>query len=273
MTRTAAARPGAGAIAAFFDVDNTIIRGASSFYIARGLHRRGYFNSLNIVKFAFEQLKYRVLGESKEQMDTLQENAMSIIEGWSVADMASIGEEIYDEVLALRIYPGTKAILDGHLKRGHEVWLVTASPVEVGKIIARRLGATGALGTVAERNRGFYTGKLIGGLMHGANKAKATKVLAAERGIDLSKSYAYGDSMNDVHILGEVGNPCAINPEGRLRRYAKKQEWPIQDFRGKKGTGRRGIVATTSAGTLWVILAVLRKIKRSFVAVFSRKKP
>ena len=120
MTRTAAARPGAGSVAAFFDVDNTIIRGASSFYIARGLHRRGYFNTLNIIKFAFEQLKYRVLGESQEQMDTLQENAMLIINGWSVAEMASIGEEIYDEVLALRIYPGTKAILDIHLKRGHD---------------------------------------------------------------------------------------------------------------------------------------------------------
>src|SRR5690606_33053590 len=122
---------GAASVAAFFDMDNTVIRGASAYHIARGLQQRGYFRLRDILHFGWEQAKYVLLGETHEQMDSLREEALSIIKGWSVAEMAQVGEEVYDEVLALRIYPGTKAIIDDHLAQGHEVWIVTASPVEV----------------------------------------------------------------------------------------------------------------------------------------------
>ncbi len=264
-TDTSRAKDGHASIAAFFDVDNTIIRGASAYHIARGLRRRGFFTRRDVIGFAWEQLKYLVFGETKQQMNDLREEALSIIKGWSVAEMTSIAEDVYDEVLALRIFPGTKKILDGHLQQGHEVWLVTASPVEVGRMIARRLGATGALGTVAEHKRGYYTGALVGDLMHGENKAHAARQLARERDISLAHSYGYGDSLNDVPLLETVGNPCAINPDLRLRRYAKHRGWDLRDFRGRKGNGRRSIAARTTAGALWAFLAVLRVLKRTIV--------
>lgn len=252
-------------IAAFFDVDNTIIRGASAYHIARGLRRRGFFTRRDVIRFAWEQAKYLTIGETKRQMNDLREEALSIIKGWSVAEMTSIAEDVYDEVLALRIFPGTKRILDHHIEEGHEVWLVTASPVEIGRMIARRLGATGALGTIAKHERGYYTGALVGDLMHGENKAHAVHQLAKERGLDLTHSYGYGDSLNDVPLLETVGNPCAINPDLRLRRYAKSRHWDLRDFRGRNGTGRRSIAARTTAGTMWALLAVLRVVKRTIV--------
>ena len=258
MTSSAGAPARTGRLAAFFDVDNTIVRGASPFHIARGLHRRGYLRNSAIIRFGWQQFKYNMFGERASQIDRVRKEALSIIRGWSVAEMTSIGEEIYDEVLALRIFPATKGLLDAHLARGHEVWLITASPVEVGRMIARRLGATGALGTIAEHERGYYTGALIGDLLHGEAKAKAALELAEDRGLDLDNSFAYGDSANDVPILSAVGFPCAINPERRLRRYAKKHGWPIRDFRGKRSNGRRGLMATTGAGMLWVFLTILR---------------
>jgi len=257
-------------IVAFFDVDNTIIRGASAYHIARGLRRRGFFTRRDVLSFAWEQAKYLIFGESARQMNEVRDEALSIIKGWSVAEMTSIAEDVYDEVLALRIFPGTKKLLDRHLSKGHEVWLVTASPVEVGRMIARRLGATGALGTIAEHQRGHYTGALVGDLMHGENKARAVRKLAKERGLDLTHSYGYGDSLNDVPLLETVGNPCAINPDIRLRRYARRRGWDLRDFRGRKGNGRRSIVARTSAGALWVFLAVLRGLKRTLVGALRR---
>lgn len=152
-------------VAAFFDVDNTVIRGASAFHIARGLHERGFFTTRDIIRFGWEQMKYLVFGESDEQTRALRKEALSIVNGWSVAEMTTIGEEIYDEVLALRIFPGTKALIDEHRAQGHEVWFVTASPVEVGRMIARRLDATGALGTVVEQEGGYYTGRLVGDML------------------------------------------------------------------------------------------------------------
>src|SRR5690606_12601051 len=115
-----------------------------------------------------------------------------------------------------------------HLDAGHEVWIITASPVEVGELIGRRLGATGALGTVAEHLDGYYTGRLVGDMMHGRAKARAVLALAEEEGIDLASSFAYGDSMHDVPILSTVGHPVAINPDRRLRRHAQRVGWPVQ---------------------------------------------
>lgn len=247
-------------VAAFFDVDNTIIRGASAFHIARALKQRGYFGTRDIIKFGWEQGKYLVLGETEAQMETLRTDGVAIVKGWSVAEMAQIGEEVYDEVLALRIFPGTKKLLDDHLAKGHQVWLVTASPVEVGRVVAKRMGATGALGTTPEQEGGYYTGRLNGPMLHGAGKAEAITKLAAEQGLDLAASYAYGDSINDQYMLGAVGHPCAINPDSKLRSFAQEHGWDIKEFRDRRKSGRRGIVKASATGFVWVTMAVVRGI-------------
>jgi HAD superfamily hydrolase (TIGR01490 family) len=263
---------GVARVAAFFDVDNTIIKGASAFHIARGLRQRGYFRTRDIVRFAWEQAKYLIFGENDEQTKALRTEALSIVKGWSVAEMAAIAEEIYDELLAMRIFPGTKALIDEHLAKGHEVWFVTASPVEIGRLVARRLGATGALGTVAEHESGYYTGRLEGEMLHKEHKAVAVRKLAKDTGLDLDSSYAYGDSLNDAAMLGAVGNPCAINPDRRLRRLAKTNDWPIKDFRSRKGDGRRGIVRASFTGFVWVTLGILRGIKSALLKPFRRRR-
>lgn len=248
-------------VAAFFDVDNTVIRGASAFHIARGLWRRDYFTFRDIIKFGYEQSSYLMFGESQEQMDRLREHGLGIIEGWSVAEMTSVGEEVYDELLETRVYPGTKDIIDEHIAKGHEVWLVTASPIEIGRMLARRIGATGALGTVAEHVNGFYTGRLDGDFLHGPRKGERVRALAAERGIDLEASHAYGDSLNDRTMLETVGYPCAINPDPKMRKLARERGWPIREFRKRSKSGRRGVLKSSVTGAAWVTIQVARGVK------------
>ncbi|WP_378097498.1 HAD-IB family hydrolase [Cellulomonas sp. T2.31MG-18] len=264
--REAVVGPGApphGCVGAFFDVDNTIIRGASAFHLAVGLYRRGFFRRFDIVRFALHQARYLVFGENKQQIDELRSEALAIMRGHSVAEVAVIAEDVYDEVLTLRIYPGTRRLLDEHVAAGHAVWLVTATPVEVGELIARRLDATGALGTVAEHRDGFYTGRLVGDLLHGEAKAAAVRALAEREGIDLASSYAYGDSAHDVPILSLVGHPFAINPDRRLRRHAAEVGWPVREFRARRRATRRSINAASLAGLAWVAGLVARAVRRS----------
>lgn len=251
-----------GHIAAFFDVDNTIIRGASAYHLGVGLYRRGFFTWRDLIVMAVHQARYVAFGENKEQIDEVRSRALSIMRGHSVAEVCAIGEEVYDEVLSLRIFPGTQRLLDDHLASGHQVWLVTATPIEIGELIARRLGATGALGTVAEHEDGFYTGRLVGDMLHGRAKAAAVTALAKREGVDLSRSYAYGDSTNDVPILSTVGNPCAINPDSRLRRHAAAVGWPVREFRNRRRNARRGINAATAAGLAWALGLVWRAVRR-----------
>ena len=173
-------------MAAFFDVDNTMMQGASIFHLARGLHRRKFFTTREILAAAWKQAYFRIVGvEDPDHVAQTRVSALSFIAGHTVAELESLGEEIFDEAMAHRIWPGTRALAQMHLDEGERVWLVTAAPIEIARIIARRLGLTGALGTVAEHEDGVYTGRLVGDMLHGPAKAEAIKALAAREGLDL----------------------------------------------------------------------------------------
>jgi HAD superfamily hydrolase (TIGR01490 family) len=223
---------------AFFDVDNTLMRGASIYYFARGLAARKMFGAKDLVKMAFGQAYFRVRGsENAEHIDAARQAALAFVAGHRVSEIVALCEEIYDESMTNRIWEGTRALAQGHLAAGQRVWLVTATPVELASIIARRLGFTGALGTVAESVDGVYTGRLVGGLLHGAAKAAAVAALATREGLDLARCAAYSDSTNDLPMLQLVGHPAAVNPDAELRAVARAQDWPVHDFRaGRKAT-------------------------------------
>lgn len=237
--------------AAFFDVDNTMMMGASIFHFARGLAARKFFTFKDLSGFAMQQVKFRVGGaESHEGMQEARESALAFVKGKRVDEIVRLGEDIYDELMAEKIYSGTRAMAQTHLDAGQRVWLITATPVELAQLIAKRLGLTGALGTVAESQNGVYTGKLVGEAMHGQAKAAAIKAIAAREGLDLSRCSAYSDSSNDIPMLSLVGHPCAVNPDAQLKLYAKAHNWPIKDFRTGRKAAKVGIPAAAGTGAL-----------------------
>jgi len=237
--------------AAFFDVDNTVMQGASIFHLARGLHRRKFFTTRDILGAAYKQAYFRVVGvEDPEHVAEARNSALSFIAGHTVQELQELGEEIFDEAMAHRIWPGTRALAQLHLDQGQRVWLVTAAPVEIANIIARRLGLTGAMGTVAEHVNGVYTGQLVGDMLHGPAKAEAVKALAAREGLDLARCSAYSDSANDLPMLSLVGDPCAINPDAKLRAHAKEAGWRIRDYRTGRKAARAGLIAGGLAGAV-----------------------
>lgn len=251
--------------AAFFDVDNTLMQGASIFHLARGLHKRKYFTISQIMGMAWKQAYFRIAGvEDPEHLDSAKASALSFVAGHRVSDLREIGEEIYDEYMAEKIWPGTRGIAEDHLNAGRRVWIVTAAPIEIGDTIARRLGLTGALGTVAEHVDGIYTGRLVGDMLHNEAKAEAIKALAELEGLDLSRCYAYSDSSNDLPMLNVVGHPTAINPDSKLRGHAELHGWPIIDYR----TGRKlaNISAKTflTSAVVWLAAFVIKSAWRRF---------
>ncbi|MFI1400855.1 HAD family hydrolase [Streptomyces sp. NPDC020681] len=243
--------PGDDRAAAFFDLDNTVMQGAAIFHFGRGLYKRKFFQRRELARFAWQQTWFRLAGvEDPEHMQDVRESALSIVKGHRVSELMSIGEEIYDEYMADRIWPGTRALAQAHLDAGQKVWLVTAAPVETATIIARRLGLTGALGTVAESVEGVYTGKLVGEPLHGPAKAEAVRALAVAEGLDLSRCAAYSDSHNDIPMLSLVGHPYAINPDTKLRKHARAREWRLRDYRTGRKAAKVGIPAAAGVGAI-----------------------
>jgi HAD superfamily hydrolase (TIGR01490 family) len=237
--------------AAFFDVDNTMMMGASIFHFARGLAARKFFDTSDLAGFAWQQLKFRVGGrENQAGIQDHRDNALSFAAGRSVSEIVELGEEIYDDVMADRIWAGTRALANMHLDAGQRVWLVTATPVELAQIIARRLELTGALGTVAESVDGIYTGRLVGEILHGPAKAHAVRALAVQQGLNLRRCSAYSDSVNDVPMLSVVGTAVAVNPDSELRDVARSRGWEIRDFRTGRKAARIGVPSVLGAGAV-----------------------
>ncbi|WP_432541687.1 HAD family hydrolase [Kineococcus sp. SYSU DK002] len=218
--------------AAFFDLDGTVVRGASLFHLARGLAARGFFSRRELQRFARRAASFALRGEDLGHLGEVRELALAFVAGHTTAEIRQIGEEVWDEHLEADVSAGTRALTREHLRAGAPVWLVTAAPVELADVVARRLGMTGALGTVAESVDGTYTGRLLGEPLHGPAKADAVRALAERHGFDLRRCAAYSDSANDLPLLTLVGSPAVVNPDRALRRHAAAHAWPVHEFRG-----------------------------------------
>ena len=111
--------------------------------------------------------------------------------------------------------------------------------------LADVLAMDGAIGTPSEVVDGVYTGRLAGPFVYGEGKAKALRAFAAEKGIDLERSWAYSDSASDLPMLQAVGHPVAVNPDAELEELARRDGWDV--FRFEKLGQRLRIAGTTLA--------------------------
>ncbi|MBA5245018.1 HAD family hydrolase [Corynebacterium haemomassiliense] len=240
--------------AAFFDVDNTLIQGSSLILLAQGLFKKRFITLSELAPALHKQIRYRVSGsENADDIAEGREQALAVVKGKSVAELKQACREIVDNRMLEKSYADTIELAAMHLAAGQQVWLVSATPVQIGQALAETLGFTGALGTVAEEKDGKFTGRLVGDILHGPGKKHAVAALAALQQLDLSKCTAYSDSINDLPMLEMVGSPVAINPDRALRKHAKAQGWAVRDYRSVRRVVRAGVVPAVLAvaGVWW----------------------
>ena len=239
--------------AAFFDVDNTLIQGSSLILLAQGLFKKRFITLSELAPALRKQIRYRISGsENADDIAEGREQALAIVKGKSVEELKQACREIVDNRMLQKSYADTIELASMHLAAGQQVWLVSATPVQIGQALAETLGFTGALGTVAEEEDGKFTGRLVGDILHGPGKKHAVAALAALQQLDLSKCTAYSDSVNDLPMLNMVGSPVAVNPDRALRKHAKAQGWAVRDYRSMRRVVRAGVVpAVLAAAGLW----------------------
>ena len=231
--------------AAFFDLDKTLLPGAALFPVAREMYRQRYFTLADIARLAADQLQYRILGaEAEGSMRRARKTSLEAIRGRRKDEVVHLGRSVVQEEILPRLYPQAVELLTRHKRAGREVYISSSSPQDFLALLAEGLGIDGVVGTRAAIEDGVYTGELEGEMCHGPEKARRVAELAAERGIDLERSYAYSDSVNDLPMLELVGNPVAVNPDRDLLTHARRHGWPILDYR----TARRRTLIASAAG-------------------------
>jgi HAD superfamily hydrolase (TIGR01490 family) len=213
-------------VLALFDVDNTLIHGASAFHLARGLRAAGLLSMRDIVGAGWKQVRFTARGEHDRHLASARTRGLEVVTGIAVADMARLADDTYLRHTASTVWPETLRLAQEHLAKGHQVWLVTASPTFLARVIAQRLGFTGALGSALEVRDGAYTGRLDGEFLHGEHKATAARGLIARTGADPAECWAYSDSRHDIPLLSLVGHPVVVNPDQALAAHARASGWP-----------------------------------------------
>lgn len=221
------ATPSPTPIVAFFDVDNTLMRGASVYHLGWVAWKRGYLTFRDIVRFAWKQMRFIAVGENHRHQLAVRDRGLELIAGHTVAELEELAVETYHKRIERLLLPETVGLARDHRDKGHEVWLITATPEACARIIAKQLGLTGAIGSRIVSVDGVFTGELLGHVMHGQHKATAAAQLAAERGAELTDCWAYSDSRNDIPLLELVGNRVVVNPDAALARYARARSWSV----------------------------------------------
>jgi HAD superfamily hydrolase (TIGR01490 family) len=217
--------------AAFFDLDKTIVSRSSSLALGRPLYRAGMVSRGQLMRGAYAQLVYLLIGADEGRMERLKEGMLQLTKGWDRGQVERLVQDVMLEVIDPYVYQEALDLIGEHQAAGRRIYIVSSSPEEVVRPLARHFGVSGVIATRAQvgpDNR--YTGELEF-YAYGEQKADAIRQVARRARVDLSGSYAYTDSSTDVPMLEAVGHPVAVNPDRDLRHLAEERGWEIRDFR------------------------------------------
>jgi HAD superfamily hydrolase (TIGR01490 family) len=220
---------GGGRIAAFFDLDKTVIAKSSTFVFSKPFYAQGLLNRRAVLESSYAHFLFLLSGADHDQMERMRAHLTDMCAGWDVGQVKSIVAETLHELVDPLIYAEAADLIADHRIRGHDVVIVSASGEEIVSPIAEALGASHTAATRMVVADGKYTGA-VEFYCYGEGKVAAIEKLAATEGYDLARCYAYSDSVTDLPMLGAVGHPTAVNPDRNLRKEATARGWPILAF-------------------------------------------
>lgn len=254
-------------VGAFFDVDETLVRGATAFWAAQEMFARRLFGLRDLLFAAKQTFQFVLFGENLNKIDDSVDRAIQVLEGNSVQELLEIGEHLFETYFLPRVYHPTYERLKKHMEAGHQVWLVSATPWIIAEVFARRLGIAGGVGTKMRVAGGFLQGGIDGHVVHGPAKVEVLEEIATGHNLRLEESWAYSDSANDIPLLSAVGHPVAVNPDRELAHFARAHGWEVLEARGrgdilKRAAAKAGLAAGLGLGTWLVARKVWKRARR-----------
>ncbi|AKK10197.1 HAD family hydrolase [Corynebacterium uterequi] len=216
-------------VAAFFDLDKTIIATNSAFAYGKVLFDHGYISAAEAFQIYLTKKAFMRSGMSSDKMDSELDHLTAMVTGWNASEISRVIDDAYHQVISPALYAEALELIDEHRAAGHDVVIVSASVRQLVEPIARELGIADLLTSELEVRDGHFTGAVIN-YLKGPAKADAIRALATSRGYDLTACYAYSDSTTDIPFLELVGHPMAVNPEAGLRAEAARRGWAVRQF-------------------------------------------
>lgn len=220
-------------IAAFFDLDDTIIVGTNTLYLyIKYLVRHKMMSRWELVKGVWLSFLHKL---DRVDVERLLDEFTLPYAGKSEADLVALTKDWFEKGVVPHVAKEAIQKIRWHKEQGHKTVLLSSSSQYVCELMQRELGMDARLNSVVEVKDGKLTGFMQKPLCYHEGKVFYAREFSDKQKIDLAQSYFYTDSVSDVPMLKIVGNPVAVNPDPLLRREALKQGWPVELWREKVG--------------------------------------
>ncbi len=216
------------AIAAFFDVDGTLIAKNSGPLYMKFLRKRGEIRRRDALLTMYLYLRYRL---NLLDIDRAVEQSSTWIRGRSEADIAAHCRIWYRDMVRQYLVPEMIRRVERHKADGHTVAILSSTTNYLADPLAEELGIEHLLVSKLVVKDGRFTGEAHKPICYGKGKIYWAKRFVAEHDIDLAASFFYTDSVTDLPMLELVGHPQIVNPDPMLRREARRRGWTVIDSR------------------------------------------
>lgn len=216
-------------VAAFFDLDKTILAASSTLALGRTFRERGLVGPQTAARTAYAHAVYLLRGANHIQMERMKAFLAELVAGWEVEVVRAAVASALDTVLMPLVHTEATELIRWHQDNGRDVIIVSSGATEVVGPIGERLGVDDVIATRMQLVDGRYTG-VIEFYAYGPTKAEAVRELAGRRGYRLEDCFGYSDSITDLPLLAAVGRPHAVNPDRRLHEHADTHGWPVLEF-------------------------------------------
>jgi len=214
--------------AAFFDLDRTLLTGASGPMFSTMLKRVGVLPDRSIPGEGLVFKLFDVIGETIPSMVATRQMARAA-SGWERSLVQEAGR-LAAERLVHEVPGFARSLIHKHRAEGRKVVMATTSPFDLVAPLAAALGIDDVIATRYGEREGRYDGSVDGFFVWGPGKLAAVREWSTRNGVDVALSYAYSDSIYDLPLLSAVKFPTAVNPDPRLRVVAALRRWPSQFF-------------------------------------------
>ncbi len=216
---------------AFFDVDNTLIRGYSGFYTTLALIQRGVLKKRRLLQAMF----YRIVGpfyrHDHDYLRKIYETAMADMVGSKFEDILEIGRVCFENSIKPRIFREGIELVESHKKKGEPVYLLTSGPFMAIHHLANFLEAAGHSGAGAVVDEGGrLTERVKLPICYREGKVEAARDLIDRLGGRWEDCYYYADSIDDIFLLEKVGHPRLVNPDRQILKIGRSRNWPVLSF-------------------------------------------
>jgi HAD superfamily hydrolase (TIGR01490 family) len=223
-------------VGAFFDLDGTLVAGFTATAHAGDRIRRRQASIGEVFGVAEAMMRYRF---GRMEFERLVVRGAGYLRGEPLAELDEIGERLFVDRIAARLFPGMRAIVHAHQERGHTVVLCSSALTIHAQPVARFLGITHVLcNRFALDDRGRLTGDIVRPIVWGPTKAAAVQRFCSDNTVALEASYFYADGDEDVALMALVGHPRPVNPRPRLAAVSAERGWPVLRMADSRGRMR-----------------------------------